>query len=136
MKSESTRCCAQSLQPPSNAESYYFLFVTIMLYIKDKEEFSKMREEVVDGAVSFIRNHPDGFVSTEFFMLFFDFLSCPYINLAIKERAYETALDEEITSGARDKFNLYVRNGLFVDWENPDFLRSNLEKKKFTFAYG
>lgn len=126
----------EKLKTNSNAESYYFLFVTIMLYIKDKEEFSKMREEVVDGAVSFIRNHPDGFVSTEFFMLFFDFLSCPYINLAIKERAYETALDEEITSGARDKFNLYVRNGLFVDWENPDFLRSNLEKKKFTFAYG
>lgn len=126
----------ERLKHNSNVESYYFLFVTIMLYIKDNDEFSKMKEEVVDGAVLFILNHPDGFVSTEFFILFFDFLSCPHINHEIKERVYEAALDEQITSGTRDKFNFYVRNGLFVDWENPEFLRCNLEKKKFTFAYG
>ena len=126
----------EKIQGNSHAESFYFLFVTIMMYIKDKEEFSKTREAMINGAVLFVRDHPDGFTSTEFFILFFEFLACPYISIAIKEDFFEIATEQEITNKSRLVFNFYIQNGLFVDWENPDFLRSNLEKKKFTFAYG
>lgn len=123
-------------------ENVYFVFVTTMLFVRDSEKFKKVREKIIDYALSFLKNHPDGPCSTEFFLLFFEFLSCPYIEYDIKEEVYikvRKKYDKEIRNQNKlsSGLNYYSKEnaGLFVDWNNENFLRNNLEKKKFTFAY-
>lgn len=124
------------------SKNVYFIFVTTMLYIKDSSKFNNLREKIILDALQFIENHPDGPCSTEFFLLFFDFLSCPYVDNNTKNNIF-IKICQKYNNQSKNhnklmsELALYtdINSGIFVDWANKNFLRSNLEKKKFTFSY-
>lgn len=114
-----------------HSDDTYFLFITFMLYTKNDEKFLRLNEKIINNTISFIKDHSDRFISTEFFILFFDFLACPYIDRTTRETLYSDIFKHQVTQTA----NSYFNEGLFIDWKNTNFVRKNLEKKSFVFAY-
>lgn len=123
----------EKISKNSLSDNSYFVFITLIFYMKSNNKLSEIRKKVIDDTVLFIKNHPDKSSSTEFFILFFDFLACPYIEKNLRIQVYEEVTKQR--ANGNPNTNIYFEKGLFVDWSNPNFLRKNLEKKSFIFAY-
>lgn len=114
----------------------YFFWASFMLYIEEKDEYKDFMEQLISIAEKFLTSHPDEFKSTEFFLFFFDFLSCPYVSKPIKNKVLNHAkvhmqgqFDEDAV-----KSEIYDQD-FIVSWRDPDFLNNSLAKKKFIFPY-
>lgn len=118
------------------SDGLYFLWVTFMLYIVDNDDYKNFRACLTQKAEQFLTSHADNFKSTGFFLFFFDFLSCPYIDRPIKNRVLKYAKEHINDSFSEDKCKSEVYNQDFiVSWRDPDFLNNSLAKKKFIFPY-
>lgn len=118
------------------SDGLYFLWVTFMLYIADNGDYINFKDHLIQIAESFLIRHADNFKSTEFFLFFFDFLSCPYIDKSIKNRVLKHAKENICSNFNEDICKAEVYNQDFiVSWRDPEFLKNSLEKKKFTFPY-
>lgn len=114
----------------------YFLWVTFMLYIKNNAEYEDFKIELVELAKQFLINHRDFFISTEFFLLFFDFLSCPYVDVKIKDEVARIIKKETGNEFSISKLkNDIYQKDFIVSWGDTDLLRNSLRKKQFTFPY-
>lgn len=115
------------LNPENTFSCFYFVWVSIMLYIKNHTKYSNLRTNLINRAVNYFQDKKDCSTETEALMFFLDFCTCPYV-------------DENIKKDAKKIFNIPLSIGgkkeiYFVDWDSPKWIRNNLQKKKFTFPY-
>ena len=55
-----------------------------MLYTRNKALYNNFRDELIKDAKKFILGHLDGFKSTEYFLFYFVFMDCPFIDKPIR----------------------------------------------------
>lgn len=113
----------------------YFLWITFMIYIRDRDVYSDFKDDLITLAVNFMNNHPDGFVSTEMFTFYFDFLACPYIKQAVKESLYLNLKEKYSITVSKENMKALYKQDFIVSWQDSDFLKNSLNKKQFVFPY-
>jgi hypothetical protein len=80
---------------------YYFLWVTIMLYIRDETGYDQLKEKLVNFGAKIISHCPIGLRSTETFLFFLDFISCPYVSSADRNQLADEMITKEGLSISR-----------------------------------
>lgn len=130
------------LEKNSETNDFYFRWITFMLYIEDKTEYQQLRCELIEAASNYLLNNDDMFISSEYFMFYFDYLACPYIDKSARQNMMEEV--KKITLDGKKKpvqFNVNTQSKIvlnkdfIVSWSDPEYLKNSLEKKEYTFSY-
>ncbi|PIE46665.1 MAG: hypothetical protein CSA42_07330 [Gammaproteobacteria bacterium] len=131
-----------SLEKHSETNDFYFRWVTFMLYIEKKPEYNKLRDELIKAANNYLLNSDDMFIASEYFMLYFDYLACPHIDESLRKNMIEKVKKITLNNNQNlvefnvDKQSQIVLNKDFiVNWSDPEYLKSSLEKKEYIFSY-
>jgi hypothetical protein len=131
-----------SLEKHSETNDLYFRWITFMLYIEKKPEYQQLRDELSKEAVSYLLNNDDMFIASEYFMFYFDYLACPYLDEAVRKKMIEDV--KEITFDNKQKKVQYkvdtqskivLNKDFIVSWRDPEYLKNSLEKKEYIFSY-
>jgi hypothetical protein len=131
-----------SLEKYSPTNDFYFRWITFMLYIERKPAYQKLRDELIDAAEKYLLNSNDMFISSEYFMLYFDYIACPYIDESVRKNTIEMV--KSITKDTNKnliQFNpnkihhIVLKKDFIVSWRDPEYLKNSLEKKEFIFPY-
>lgn len=118
----------------------YFIWVSLMLYVRDHQKYNQLRNEMFQRACNRIAGASEGFKNAELFMFFLDLMSCPWLNekdkrtFLLQNSALGASLPKSQQSCA--EFVKKITNGrFFVDWNDINWAKARMEKKKFTFSY-
>ncbi|MFC7369435.1 antiviral reverse transcriptase Drt3b [Vreelandella zhaodongensis] len=131
-----------SLTESSVTNDFYFRWVTFMLYAGKKPECQLIRDILIASADHYLLNSDDMFVDSEYFMFYFDYLACPYIDKAVRKDMMEKV--KKITFDNRGnlvEFDLNKQSGVvlnndfIVSWRNSNYLKNSLEKREYIFSY-
>lgn len=127
------------LTKSSETNDFYFRWITCMLYISDQPEYDSLREKILLKAEDYLLSSEDMFISTEYFLMYFDYMACPYID---KFRRATTAFAVKKNTPHQNRFDLSAQlstllaNDFIVSWRDPMYLKNSLEKKEYLFPYG
>ena len=84
----------------------------------------------------------DMFISSEYFMFYFDYLACPYVDEPVRkkmiEKVKEKTLDNKqnkVEFNVNKQSQIVLNKDFIVSWRDPKYLKNSLEKKKFIFSY-
>jgi len=130
------------LEGGSEAKDFYFRWVTFMLYMEDGAEYKDFREELIRSANSYFSSSDDMFVDSEYFMFYFDYLACPYVDKVVREKTIKEVKARTLNGAQKANFNerahgqIVLNRDFVVSWRDPDYLKNSLEKKEYLFAYG
>ncbi|ELK1826503.1 hypothetical protein RUV88_003588 [Vibrio cholerae] len=113
-----------------------------MLYIEQKPQYQSTHVKLIDLAGKYLLNHDDMFIDTEYFIFYFDYLACPYIDESIRNKMMEEvkkiSFDNKKNPIKFDSVKLgrtVLKNDFLVAWRDPDYLKASLEKKEYIFSY-
>ncbi|MEJ2912460.1 antiviral reverse transcriptase Drt3b [Pseudoalteromonas sp. C12FD-1] len=123
------------IRKSSDTQDFYFSWVTFMLYIRDEIEYNEFRLELIKDAEAFISNHADNFKSTEFFLMFFDFSSCPFIDKQKRKVIVEKIKAKTGNTFNDNKINEVLKYDFVVSWKDTKYLQNILSKREFVFSY-
>lgn len=126
----------------SETNDFYFRWVTCMLYISNSTEYDSLRSKLIDIAEHYLLSSEDMFRSTEYFFLYFDYLSCPNIPKA-KRDAMAVAIKNKTLTSQGDPLSINLNKYLpivtntdfIVSWRDKNYLKNSLQKKEFLFSY-
>ncbi|EMF5438367.1 hypothetical protein V3888_002412, partial [Vibrio cholerae] len=131
-----------SLNSNSETNDFYFRWITFMLYIEQKPQYQSTHVKLIDLAGKYLLNHDDMFIDTEYFIFYFDYLACPYIDESIRNKMMEEvkkiSFDNKKNPIKFDSVKLgrtVLKNDFLVAWRDPDYLKASLEKKEYIFSY-
>jgi len=118
----------------------YFMWVTLMLYIRNESRYEDLRRRLVELAVLRFECDDYGIESSELFMFFSDALTCPWVDDGARMRMLEAVSSRHdgfpVTQAKTAALLARFRNQkLFVDWADRDWAAKRLEKKKHAFPY-
>lgn len=125
----------KSIRESSDTQDFYFSWVTFMLYTRDKTPYNDFRKELIKDAGEFIKGHLDGFKSTEYFLLYFDFMACPFIDKPIRTSLGEYIKKLTNATFKPDKLSVIMKNDFVVSWRDDKYLQNSLQKREFIFSY-
>ncbi|MBL4746296.1 MAG: RNA-directed DNA polymerase [Flavobacteriaceae bacterium] len=119
----------------------YFEIITILFYIKDHDQYSRLKEKISKRINSiFLKAHNVGKDSSMAHLLC-DIAACPYLSRDFRKKilnAYRLSsnnlvpLDTE--ADKLEEIILFESNPWFVNWSNVDLL-NQVEKKELLVAY-
>lgn len=118
----------------------YFMWVSFMIYIRDSTSHKSLRKSLIDCAVSRFNTDQHSLQSTELFLFFMDFMSCPWVEKSYKVnvlgiiRKQYTELPQRATK-VNAFIHLFKGQRFFVDWNDDAWVAARLKKKKYSFAY-
>jgi hypothetical protein len=131
-----------SLEDHSETNDFYFRWITFMLYIERKPEYQQLRDELITSAENYLLNSDDMFISSEYFMFYFDYLACPYLDEEVRKNTIEKVKNITIDSNQSPvQFNvnkqsqIVLKKDFIVSWRDPNYLKNSLEKKEYLFSY-
>ncbi len=131
-----------SLEEHSETNDFYFRWITFMLYIEGKQEYKQLRDELIKAADHYFLNSDDMFISSEYFMFYFDYLACPYIDEPVRKKMIEEVkkitLDSKQNSvqfNVNTQSQIVLNKDFIVSWRDPEYLKNSLEKKEYIFSY-
>jgi hypothetical protein len=117
----------------------YFHIVTLLYYIENKPAFNKFKSEIEETVITLFINDDDPFSKSEFTMLFFDFICCPFVSekskrKLIREAKYckngdSNAIIDNIIKEIADQVKW------FMDWDIDIDLERVLKKKEWGSSY-
>ncbi len=117
----------------------YFLWGTLMLYIRDSPKYSSFRMVLEKCLIRSFETGKDILNSTELFMLLLDSLACPYLPKETKRkiiRIVEARSTLGLSQANQDKFIASCsRHNFFLDWKNEDWLFEMAKRKMYIFPY-
>ncbi|GGO76790.1 DNA-binding protein [Marinobacterium nitratireducens] len=131
-----------SLEKSSETNDFYFRWITFMLYIERKSEYDELRDELIKAAENYLLNNDHMFISSEYFMLYFDYLACPHIDEAVRRvimgEVKNITLDSKKKSvqfNVNTQSQIVLNKDFIVSWRDPKYLKNSLEKKEYLFSY-
>ena len=115
---------------------YYFLWVTVMLYVQNGASYDQLRADLVDIGAKIISGCPIGLGSTETLLFFLDFIACPLVpQLNRDELAGKVIKDESLQIQINTLTNEFDGQGITVNWNDHSWLENNLLKREYFLAY-
>jgi hypothetical protein len=127
-----------------NSQSYdfYFCWITFMLYIRDNQKYNTIRLKLLKDAEIFLHTDQDMFISTEYFLFYFDYLACPYISESTRKEMFDAVKKITLKADQPVKFDsdkhgkTLLTKDFLVNWRDPSYLKHSLEKRQYVFSYG
>ncbi|MCO6551904.1 MAG: RNA-directed DNA polymerase [Gilliamella sp.] len=119
----------------TSEDDFYFIWVTFLLYIKNNNVYDEIKSKLITLAKDYLTNNKDLFNSSHYFILFFDFASCPYVEKNIRSDVINK-VKKINKANYKDKTKDYILNNDFiVQWKKTDYLQNSLNKREFIFSY-
>lgn len=119
----------------SEKNDFYFRFVTFMLYMKKYPDYNSLRTLLKKEALNVLLSDEDEFKSTHFFLLFFDFSSCSFIERSERLLMLNQIGEKRGFSINTDKKNQILAHDFIAPWRDEKYLQNVLSKREFVFAY-
>jgi len=128
-----------SLDTNSVTNDFYFRWITFMLYVGDRVEYQELRDLFIAKAHDYLLTCEDMFIDAEYFMFYFDYLACPYIEDSEKKDILEKVKGRTKFKSPwkvkQNTFNVLLNKDFIVSWRDPEYLKNSLEKKEYIFSY-
>lgn len=112
----------------------YFHIITLLYYVEDKIEYIDLKTQIEKIVEQRFNDNDDPFSKSEFTMLFFDYVNCPFVSdrskrKIIKSSGYATGnLDDKIKEITDQKI-------WFMNWDTEIDLERILKKKEWGSSY-
>lgn len=113
----------------------YFHIVTLLYYFghDHNKEFDKLKNEIIQYAFLLFEKEDSPLAKSELFLLFFDMISCPFIDRKLKKKLVEVS--KYARSPKADKEISEIQShSWFMRWETVDLERI-LKKKEWGASY-
>jgi len=118
---------------------FYFCWVSLMFYITNEQQYDTLRSKLEESAASMMAKCPIGLRSTEIYLFFFDFVSCPYLDFSLREKfVTRMMLKNKFLSQHGNASSLITKlkdKGMIVEWTDPDWFEKNLLKRDYIMPY-
>ena len=132
----------ESVFPPFNEYTNwtYFHFTTIIFYMGDDDKYLEMKNEVKGLIIDFFKEMKKSLIDTQRICLFFDLISCPYLEKEFKVSLCEVVMTSNsisITSESISATINYIdKRQWFTCWDAKNLqLAKILMKKELRSAY-
>lgn len=112
-------------------DTYYFQWVSIMLYIKDNQNYANIRNVLSEQVKMYFENNRHKFESTVFILFWGDYLSCPFVDSDDKVELVKSYTGLKNENNIKAYINEYFgdNEGLIVDWKENDWLVKSIDKR-------
>lgn len=117
----------------------YFQLVGLIYYIEDFEDYTEIKIGIERAIIKKFSEENDPFSKSEITMLFFDIISCPFVNLKTKKSLLKSsnfckkndsnAIMEEVLR------KISLKGKWFMDWDTNIDLEKVLKKKEWGLTY-
>ena len=131
-----------SLSSNSDTNDFYFLWVTFMLYVGVNPKYKVIHDKLIELASTYLLNHEDMFIDTEYFIFYFDYLACPHIDELVRKKMMGdvqkisfVSKKKPVEFNLENQGNIVLKNDFIIAWRDPDYLKASLEKKEYIFSY-
>lgn len=117
----------------------YFQIVSLLYYIEESDQYKEMKTSLVECVKNKFINDTDPFSKSELTLLFFDFISCPFLGVehkrsVLKQSRYSKPNDSnEIVDAVINSIN--KQGKWFMDWDINIDLEKVLKKKDWGSSY-
>jgi len=132
-----------SLEANSETNDFYFRWITFMLFIREKLEYRHLKNKLIESASDYLLNNHDMFKASEYFMFYFDYLACPYIDKSVRQKMLDDVKvitfdknQREVQFNSNHHSSIVLNKDFIVSWRDPEYLKNSIEKKEYTFSYG
>jgi len=127
----------------NNQETYsnlnYFQIITLLYYFADNSEFEELKKNIEKTVIERFVAEPDPFSKSEFTLLFFDFICCPFITIETKRKVMRKSnysIGNSSNSIVDESINKIMnQKRWFMDWDINIDLEKVLKKKEWGSSY-
>lgn len=120
------------LIPQNKDDLSYFSLVMFLAYIKNDKEYEKTKERLLKMVDDKFKIENEWFRKTDLFMLFFDIISCPYVNTAHKISLLNMC---NITKHQKEIIYDISKHNWFFGWGESINIKTFLEIKELNSSY-
>ncbi|MDF7666769.1 RNA-directed DNA polymerase [Orbaceae bacterium ESL0727] len=125
----------QFLKATSSENNFYFIWVTFLLYIKNNYHYYEIKSELITWAKNYLTTNKDLFNSSHYFILFFDFASCPYVQKSDRQEVIKIVQEINNAQYNSEERDHILNNDFIIQWKKHDYLQNSLNKREFIFSY-
>ena len=112
----------------------YYNICMLLFIIKDDLQFSNIKDNIITEIIKRIKQEQNPMRKSEFVLLYFDLLVCPYINKSIKVDIIEIVRKVSKSGAYRVLTKVNKTKCWFFNWNSIN-LNSYLMKKEYKPAY-
>lgn len=117
----------------------YFQIVSILYYIDDNSDYEDLRNNLELTVIQRFDADKDPFTKAELTLLFFDFISCPFVDIEAKRKVMK-ATKYSIKNSSNQTIDIIIsdiceQKKWFMDWDIEIDLERVLKKKEWGNSY-
>jgi len=117
----------------------YFQIVSILYYIDDNRNYEDLRNNLELTVIQRFDADKDPFTKAELTLLFFDFISCPFVDIESKRKVMK-ATKYSIKNSSNQTIDIIIsdicdQKKWFMDWDIEIDLERVLKKKEWGNSY-
>jgi len=116
----------------------YFHFVTLIYYFNDESIYKDIKDKIITEIIERF-NQENVFLKSEYVLLFFDMINCPFIEEKYKRQIIKNSKYVKLpASNVEIKFEIdkiELQKRWFMNWEQDIDLERILKKKEWTSSY-
>ena len=112
----------------------YFHIITLLYYIENKVEYIDLKTQIEKIVEQRFNDNDDPFSKSEFTMLFFDYINCPFVSNKSKRKIIQSS--GYATKNLDDKIKEITDQKIwFMNWDTEIDLERILKKKEWGSSY-
>lgn len=112
----------------------YFHIITLLYYIENKTEYIDLKNQIEKTVEQKFNDNEDPFSKSEFTMLFFDYINCPFVSDKSKRKILQNS--GYATKNLADKIKEITDQRIwFMNWDTDIDLERVLKKKEWGSSY-
>jgi hypothetical protein len=112
----------------------YFQIVTLLYYVQDTAKYNNFKSKIEDAVCKKFFHDKDPFSKSEFTLLFFDFICCPFVSKQSKQKLMRVAKYENTNFDAEIE-EIEKCKQWFMSWDSEIDLEGILKKKEWSTSY-
>ena len=120
------------LIPQNKDDLSYFSLVMFFAYIKNDKEYEKTKKRLLKMAYNKFKVGDEWLRKTDLFMLFFDIISCPYVDITYKKSLLSMC---NIQNNQEEIISEISKHNWFFGWRESINIKTFLEIKELNSAY-
>lgn len=118
---------------PQNKDDFsYFSLVMFLAYIKNDKEYEKIKKRLLQIVCNKFKIENEWVRKTDLFMLFFDIISCPYIDIKCKESILNIC---DLKNNPEGIVAEIAKSNWFFGWNEDVNIKTFLEIKELNSSY-
>lgn len=112
----------------------YFHIITLLYYVENKIEYIDLKTQIEKIVEQRFNDNDDPFSKSEFTMLFFDYINCPFVSDKSKRKIIQSS--GYATKNLADKIKEITDQKIwFMNWDTEIDLERVLKKKEWGSSY-